>query len=121
MNGNSTSGFSGSLYLVDLRQARHDIVKRVWDFFETIEFWKMSPRPDLTNAGYCLAKSNEEYLVYKPGKGSININITGGPYNVTWINAQDTSERIEGGETTNGQNLSTPEHGIDWFCHLTLT
>lgn len=120
MNGNSSSGFSGSLDLDDRRQARHDIVKMVWDFFETIEFWKMSPQSDLTNAGFCLAKVGEEYLVYRPGKGSISINITGGPYKVTWINAQDTSERINGGITTNGKALSTPEHGDDWFCHLVL-
>jgi CubicO group peptidase (beta-lactamase class C family) len=119
MNGNSSSGFSGSLDLGDLRQVRHDIVKRVWDFFETIEFWKMSPRPDLTSNGYCLAKVGEEYLVYRPGKGSITVNITGGSYHVTWINAQNTSERINGGITTNGQKLSTPGHGDDWFCHLT--
>jgi len=118
MNGNSSSGFSGSLDLADVRQSRHDIVKRVWDFFETIEFWKLSPRPDLTSAGYCLAKAGEEYLVYMPGRGSVTINITGGPYNVTWINAQNSSERINGGITTNGQNLSTPGHGDDWFCHL---
>ena len=120
MDGNSSSGFSGSLDLADKRQARHDIIKRVWDFFETIEFWKMSPRSDLTRSGFCLAKDGEEYLIYRPSRGSITLNITGGHYNVTWINAQDTSERIEGSKTTNEQNLSTPEHGDDWFCYLTL-
>jgi hypothetical protein len=119
MNGNSSTGFTGSLDLADRRQSRHDIVKNVWDYFETIEFWKMSPRPDLTSAGYCLAKAGEEYLIYRPSRGSITVDITGGPYNVTWINAQNTSERINGGITTNGQNLSTPGHGDDWFYHLT--
>lgn len=120
MDGNSSSGFSGSLDLADKRQARHDIIKRVWDFFETIEFWKMSPRSDLTRSGFCLAKDGEKYLIYRPSRGSITLNITGGHYNVTWINAQDTGERIEGGKITNEQNLSTPEHGDDWFCYLTL-
>ena len=120
MDGNSSSGFSGSLDLADKRQARHDIVKKVWNFFEMIEFWKMSPRPDLTRSGFCLAKDGEEYLIYRPSRGSITLNITDGHYNVTWINAQDTGDRIEGGKTTNGQNLSTPEHGDDWFCYLTL-
>ena len=119
MNGNSSSGFSGSLDLADKRQARHDIVKKVWDYFESIKVWKMSPSPDLTSAGFCLAKVGEEYVVYMPNKGNVNIQIDGGPYQVTWINAQDTGERINGGKTTNGQNLSTPEHGDDWFCHLT--
>jgi hypothetical protein len=120
MNGNSSTGFSGSLDLADKRQVRHDIVKKVWDFFETIEFWKMSPRSDLTNSGFCLAKDGVEYLIYMPSRGSITLNITVGHYNATWINAQDTSERIEGGKTSYGQNLSTPGHGDDWFCYLTL-
>jgi len=120
MDGNSSSGFSGSLDLADRKQERHDIVKNVWDFFETIEFWKMSPRPDLVDAGYCLAKSGEAYLIYMPEKGSVNISIDGGPYRITWINAQNSTEQIQLGRTSNGQNLSTPQHGDDWFCYLTL-
>jgi hypothetical protein len=120
MDGNSSSGFSGSLDLADRRQDRHDIVKKVWDFFETIEWWKMSPGSDLTSAGYCLAKVGVEYLIYMPGKGNLDISIEGGPYKVTWINAQDTNEHIRVSKTTNGQGLSTPEYGDDWFCHLTL-
>ena len=119
MDGNSSSGFSGSLDLADKRQSTHDIVKKEWDYLQSIKVWKMSPSPDLTSAGFCLAKVGEEYVVYMPNKGNVNIQIDGGPYQVTWINAQDTGERINGGKTTNGQNLSTPEHGDDWFCHLT--
>jgi hypothetical protein len=120
MDGNSSSGFSGSLDPADVRQARHDIIKRVWDFFETIEYWRMSPESGVTNTGYCLARAGEQYLVYMPGNGSVTVKVTGGPYHVTWINAQDTGERIDGGRTANGENLSTPEHGDDWFCYLTL-
>lgn len=119
MDGNSSSGFSGSLDLAEKKQARHDIIKKVWDFFETVEYWKLSPRPDLINSGFCLAKEGEEYLVYVPERGYINVNITGGEYDFLWINAQDTSEQIEGGETSDGQKLNSPEHGDDWFCHLT--
>ncbi len=120
MDGNSSSGFSGTLDLADKRQDRHDIIKNVWDFFETIEYWKLSPRADLTNAGYCLAKPGEAYLIYMPEKGSVNINIEGGPYHISWISAQNTSERIQGDLTTNGQNITTPDNGEDWFCYLTL-
>ena len=120
MDGNSSSGFSGTLDLKDRRQERHDIVKEVWDFFETIDYWKMSPGPALVSAGFCLAKEGEEYLVYITERNSISVNITGGPYHVSWINAQDTGERIEGGTTTDGKNLSPPGHGDDWFCNLKL-
>ena len=62
--GNSSSGFSGTLELDDRRQWRHDIVKRVWDFVETIpDWWTMRPRQDLVRAGRCLACEGERYLM----------------------------------------------------------
>jgi hypothetical protein len=120
MDGNSSSGFSGSLDLEMKRQDRHDIIKKVWDFFETIDFWKMSPGADLTSSGFCLADIGNEYLIYMPVRKNFNVSITGGPYNITWINAQNTSERIDGGITTDGLNMTTPDYGEDWFCKLTL-
>jgi hypothetical protein len=119
MNGNSSSGFTGSLELSDRNQAKHDIVRKVWDFFETVEFWKLSPRPDLVDNGFCLAKPGAEYLVYRQSRGSINVKITGGPYKVTWINAQDTSDRLDGGTISNEKNLNAPNSGDDWLLHLT--
>jgi len=56
MDGNSSTGFSGSLDLNDRDQPRHDIVKQVWDWFETIPFYQMKSRQDLVKNGYCLAK-----------------------------------------------------------------
>ena len=120
MNGNSSSGFSGSLDLTDRRQERHDIVKKVWDFFESIKAWEMSPRSNILSSGFCLAKEGSKYLIYMPARGGVDVQITGGPYNVTWINAQNTAERINLGKTSNGRNLQTPQHGDDWFCYLTL-
>lgn len=119
MNGNSSSGFTGSLELSNRNQHKHDIIRKVWDFFETIEFWKLSPRPDLVDSGFCLAKPGKEYLLYRQSRGSINVKIRGGRYKVTWINAQNTSDRRDGGTTSNGMNLDTPKSGDDWLLHLT--
>ncbi len=63
MHGNSSSGFSGTLDFSLKVQSKHDIIKKVWDFFETIEFYKMKPCSDLVNNGFCLAKPGEEYLI----------------------------------------------------------
>jgi len=118
MKGNSSSGFTGSLELSDRCQARHDIIRKVWDFFETIEFWALSPRQDLVDNGFCLAKPGAEYLVYRPSRGAINVKVTGGPYKVTWINAQDTRDRRDGGATDDGKGLNTPKAGDDWLLLL---
>jgi hypothetical protein len=121
MNGNSSSGFSGSLDLADRTQSRHDIVKKVWDYIESVPFYNMSPRQDLVNNGYCLAEPGHRYLVYLTGNGSVNVSVSGGPYQVEWINAQNTSDRRSSGTTTNGQNLTSPTDGDDWLVYLSST
>lgn len=118
MKGNSSSGFSGGLELSDRNQARHDIIGRVWDFFETVEFWKLSPRPDLVDNGFCLARPGDEYLIYLQARGGVEVKITGGPYQATWINAQKTSDRRDGGTITLVKKLTTPNEGDDWLLRL---
>jgi len=119
MDGNSSSGFSGSMEISDRIQARHDIVKKVWDFFETIPFYRMSPKQRFVDNGFCLADEGRCYLVYLVGGGAVNVSVSTGLYNVTWINAQNTSDRRYAGMTNNGKNLSAPDDGNDWLLFLT--
>jgi hypothetical protein len=120
--GNSSSGFSGSLDLADRRQWRHDILKGVWDFFQTVPFYRMRPRQDLVSAGYCLAEEGVSYLVYLPAGGAVcvAVPVADGPYAATWVNARDTSDRRAGGKTRDGQGLTAPagEEGEDWLLCL---
>ncbi len=122
-SGDSSSGFSGSLDPSDANSGvsydGHAIIKKVWDFFETVPFHSMSPRQDLVSAGYCLAKPGERYLVYLESRGTVNVAVTGGPYAVEWINAQNTADRRTGGTTADGQGLTTPAAGDDWLLSLT--
>lgn len=117
--GDSSSGFSGTLDVSDASQARHDIIKRVWDFFETIPHYSMSPRQDLVSAGYALADPGRRYLVYLPEGGKVDVRVTGGPYNVEWINARETSDRRRVAPTRSGRGLSAPAGGGDWLVYLT--
>ncbi|OPZ13905.1 MAG: hypothetical protein BWZ10_01988 [candidate division BRC1 bacterium ADurb.BinA364] len=118
MKGNSSTGFSGTLAMDERNQARHDIVKAVWDFFETIPWWRMNPRQDLVDAGYCLAKPGERYLVYLDEPGTVNVKLEGGPYKVEWIDARDTAKRRPAPSTRDGQGLKSPAEG-DWLLYLT--
>jgi hypothetical protein len=119
MDGNSSSGFSGSMDLSDRKQTYHDIVKKVWDFFETIPFYRMSPKRQITDSGFCLAEEGRYYLVYLVDGGAVNVSVKAGLYEVTWINAQNTSDRRYVGTTNNGRNLSAPDGGDDWLLSLT--
>jgi hypothetical protein len=118
MNGNSSSGFSGTMDMAQKDQKVHDIIKCVWDFFETIPFWRMSPRQDLVDNGYCLAEPGRRYLVYLESPGPVNISIVPAEYSVQWINAQNTNKRIQAKPTTSGQNLKSPQTGDDCLVYL---
>jgi arylsulfatase A len=117
MNGDSSSGFSGTLELADKVQLRHDIVKHVWDFMETVPFYQMVPRQDLVDNGYCLADEGQEYLVYLPTGGNVSVAIKPGSYRVEWINARETSDRRSSGTTRTGKALESPQTG-DWLLRL---
>jgi hypothetical protein len=121
MDGNSSSGFSGSMDMAQKDQKCHDVMKKVWDFFETIPFWRMSPAQELVDDGYCLAEPGRRYLVYLENSGDVNISIEPGEYSVEWINAQDTRQLIEGKSTKTGRNLQSPETGDDWLVYLERT
>jgi hypothetical protein len=118
MNGNSSTGFSGSMDLPDRNQANHDIVRKVWDFFETIPFYRMSPSQKIADKGFCLADEGRRYLVYLDHGATVNVSVQSGRYRVTWINARDTSDRRHAGTTNDGRNLSAPNAGDDWLLLL---
>ena len=118
MDGNSSTGFSGSMDLSDRNQANHDIVRKVWDFFETIGFYRMSPSHRTVDTGFCLADEGRRYLVYLDNGRTVNVSVRSGRYRVTWINARDTSDRRHAGTTNDGRNLSAPNTGDDWLLLL---
>jgi hypothetical protein len=121
MAGDSSSGFSGTLDLKDRRQPRHDIVRRVWDFFDSaaIPAGRLCPRQDLVDAGYCLVEPGKTYLVYLENGGNVNVSVAPGNYQVTWINARDTAEQRDGGPTSDGRGLTAPDLS-DWLLLLRL-
>ena len=61
-----------------------------------------------------------EYLVYLESRGSVSLTLTGGPYKVEWVNAQDPNDIRPMGTTTTGTGLASPADGDDWLLHLKL-
>ena len=118
MDGNNTSGFSGSLDFADKVQARHDIPKMIWDFMETVPFYQMRPRQDLVTEGFCLAEAGAAYLVYLPNGGRTDVDVERGrTYEVTWVNARNPAKQAPGGKTKDGRGLRAPDTD-DWVLHL---
>lgn len=116
-NGNSSTGFSGTLDLNERHQDKHDIIIKIWDFIESIPYYKLSPSPDLVDNGFCLAKPGDTYLIYLPSGGNVTVNILPKHYQGEWINGSDTKIRIPV-EVKNGKNLQSPA-GENWLLYLT--
>ena len=51
----------------------------------------MAPRGDLSSTGYCLAAPGKEYLVYQPGEGPFQVQLSGDKdttFAVEWFDPQ---------------------------------
>lgn len=120
MNGRSNSGFSGSLAPADLKPERHAMPKLIWDFMETVPFYRMRPHPEWRDRGFLLAEAGRQYLAYLPAGGKISIAVQPGkPYQVTWINARNPlADQRRMGNTRDGSNLTAPDAN-DWLVYLT--
>ena len=116
MDGNSSSGFSGSMDLVHKVQERHDLIHRIWGFFDTLPFERMKPRQDLVDNGYCLADERREYVVYLDKPGAVTVKLAGA-YNGQWINPQNTSDIRPARHVSPGR-YETPKDGDDWLLRL---
>jgi hypothetical protein len=118
MKGLSSSGFTGTMELADRVQERHDIIAKVWDYFESVPYWRMVARPELVDNGYCLAEVGQRYLVYLEAGGTVNVRVADGPYVVRWVNAQDTADVRYAGSTRDGSKLAAPAGSDDWLLDL---
>lgn len=113
------SGLSGTLDVDLAVPSRHDTVKNVWDFFESVPFWRMKPRQDLVDNGYCLAEPGRMYLVYLPEPGAVTVDVGEGMYRTKWINAADTADVRKAGIIEGRRNLTSPQEEDDWLLALT--
>ncbi len=118
MNGNSSSGFSGTIDFSEKVQERHDAIHEVWDFFESLPYFEMKPRQDLVSTGYCLAKEGKRYLVYLDGAQILDIQLIPGIYIGKWINVEDLKKVIHIKEINHTTRLSPPDKTGDWLLYI---
>lgn len=114
--GTSSTGFTGTLNLSERHQEQHEIIKKVWDFFESFPFYELIPGQNICDNGYALKKEGEKYLVYLPQGGRTNVFTSPGKYHTTWIKGSDTQIRVSAG-ITDGRMLTAPSDS-DWLLLL---
>jgi len=123
----SLTGFSGTMDLKEVNQAKHDIVSDVHNWFATIPFCHMTTRQDLVKQGYCLANEGKEYYIYRDTLGKVEVYLDYHyPFQLKWINAKktaDTSQGIIVKPPTNLQHTTfkTLIDGVDSILHIYAT
>jgi len=119
MKGNSSTGFSGTLDLNDCNQQKHDVVKKTWDWFETIPFQQLIARQDLVKEGFCLANEGVEYYIYTDTISKIELFLNF-PYmlELEWINAGNPSDVRKGKSVNQKTVFLSPGEGKDWILHV---
>lgn len=122
MNGDSSSGFSGTLDLNDCFQARHDLINKIYDWFQTIPFHQMTSRHDLVSGkggNFCLANEGKEYYIYMVSKGNVVLYLDF-PYMFSseWINAQNHEDKRPGPSVNQRHEFNSPADGDDWILHV---
>lgn len=106
MDGNSSTGFSGSLDLNGRHQDRHDAVKEVWDWFDSIPFYRMIPVRNLATNGFTLAERGVQYAIYTlDARETIRLDLsdTSGEFILRWYDPaekewQEAPESLAGGQ-----------------------
>jgi hypothetical protein len=119
-DGNSSTGFTGTLNPADAHPTRHAILRRIWDFMESIPFSELRPAQEFVSTGYALA-GDTALLAYLPEGGSIRLR---GAWESKapraaqslWVNARDPSEKRPARPDASGA-FTAPDQE-DWLLWL---
>jgi hypothetical protein len=119
-DGNSSTGFSGTLNPADAHPTRHAILRRIWDFMASIPFEQMRPAQESVSTGYALAGS-ASLLVYLPEGGAVRLR---GAWEsraprasqALWVNARNPSDRRPAKPEVSGA-FAAPDQQ-DWLLWL---
>lgn len=79
MDGDSSTGYSGTLDPAQRRPEHHVAIRAAWDFFETIPFGPLRPRWGGGLAGVWLADGQREFWAYFPSPRDSGLPAGTGP------------------------------------------
>lgn len=112
--------YDGSADTDDMREdaaAEHVRNNMGWarEYAERVDLINMTPSTSLASTGYCLAKTNAEYIAYRPSGSSnftLDLAAASGTFNIEWFRPS-TGATSSGGTTTGGatRTLTPPFSG----------
>lgn len=92
------------------------------DYAKRMDLINMTPDNAICSTGYCLKKTNAEYLCYQPATNgaafTLNLSAASGTFNIEWFRPS-TGATTSGGTTTGGATRTlTPPASIDYVAYL---
>jgi len=97
-------------------------MKHLYDLFQKVEFWNMTPSDNLVTSGtaYCLANPGNEYVIYLPSGGSVTINLSAaiGTLNAEWYDPKDGRHHDKRTVIGGGSVTFTPPFSGDAVLHI---
>jgi hypothetical protein len=101
-------------HIADMHRAR--------TFMEQMPYWQMKPMNSLlvSGQGYVFAISGQEYSIYLPVGGAIDLDLTGisGTFDADWFNPRDASYQAIGSITAGSVTPFTAPSTEDWVLYL---
>jgi hypothetical protein len=87
---------------------------------DRIDLGATQPRPDLTSTGFALAAPGSEYVVYQPGSGPFDVNLTdaSGSYAVEWVEVSNGTTSAGPAVVGGGWRTLTPPFSGRAVVHL---
>lgn len=116
--GNSSSGFTGSLDPGDAHEQWHDEIKKVWDLLDDLSIVELSPDPKVAGGRLCLS-NGRRFIVYvdnDDGADSVVLAAPGGFYTGDWIDATGASDRRSASAEGPDPEFSVPGKGEWLLC-----
>jgi hypothetical protein len=111
IGGFASSRFHRPPHGLGLSDVTINSMKTIREVEELVKMWDIEPRMDLLrgsegNTAYLSARAGEEYVIYFPNNGTVELDLTGHPheFSLRWINAENarwgTGDEITGGAFT---------------------
>jgi len=95
-------------------------LKTLGDFLQSLPFWRMTPHPELSSTGVCLAEAGREYVIYAPTGGKITVDLPHATVSLTarWFNPR-AGEFLKPFSVAGGgrQEFLAPDRS-DWTLHI---
>lgn len=120
-DGNSSTGFSGTMDVAQARVETHELMGEVWDRFAELPFGTLRPDYTVGGAGWCLSDGGSLYFIYldhTPADPAALSLPAGASYRATWIHPRGTTPPVAAGSLRDGATPQPPAGGDDWILQL---